>query len=46
MSKSLISRLVGQEKMAQQLFSVGLALSSTWEKARAKDGQREVAGDK
>jgi hypothetical protein len=32
--------------MVQELFSVGLALSSIWEKARARDGQREVAGDK
>jgi hypothetical protein len=32
--------------MAQQLFSAGLALSSTWEKARTRDRQREVAGDK
>jgi hypothetical protein len=32
--------------MAQQIFSVGLALSSIWEKARARDRQREVAGDK
>jgi hypothetical protein len=32
--------------MAQQLLSVGLALSSFWEKARARDRQREVAGDK
>jgi hypothetical protein len=32
--------------MAQQLFLAGLALSSIWEKARARDGQREVAGDK
>jgi hypothetical protein len=32
--------------MAQQLFSAGLALRSVWEKARARDGQREVAGDK
>jgi hypothetical protein len=32
--------------MAQQLFSVGLALSSIWEKARARERQREVAGDK
>jgi hypothetical protein len=46
MSKSLISRLAGREKMAQQLLSAGLALSSTWEKARARDIQREVAGDK
>jgi hypothetical protein len=45
-SKSLISRLAGEEKMAQQLLSVGLALSSIWEKARTRDGQREVAGDK
>jgi hypothetical protein len=45
-SKSLISRLAVQEKMAQQLLSVGLALSSIWEKARARDRQREVAGDK
>jgi hypothetical protein len=43
---SLISRRAGREKMAQQLFLVGLALSSIWEKARARDGQREVAGDK
>jgi hypothetical protein len=46
MSKSLISRLAGQEKMAQQHLSVSLALSSIWEKARARDGQREVVGDK
>jgi hypothetical protein len=47
MSKSLISRLAGQEeKMAQQLFLAGLALSSIWEQARARDRQREVAGDK
>jgi hypothetical protein len=32
--------------MVQQLLSVGLALSSIWEKTRARDGQREVAGDK
>jgi hypothetical protein len=32
--------------MAQQLFLVGLALSSIWEKAGARDGQRQVAGDK
>jgi hypothetical protein len=45
--QSLLSRLVGQEeKMVQQLFLVGLALCSIWEKARATDGQREVAGDK
>jgi hypothetical protein len=35
-----------RRKMAQQLFSAGLALSSIWEKARARDRQREVAGDK
>jgi hypothetical protein len=46
MSKSLISQLAGQEKMAQQLLSAGLALSSICEKARARDRQREVAGDK
>jgi hypothetical protein len=46
MSKSLISRLAGREKMAQQLLSVGLALGSIWEKARSRDRQREVAGDK
>jgi hypothetical protein len=45
MSKSLVSRLAGREKMAQQLLA-GLALSSIWEKARARDGQREVVGDK
>jgi hypothetical protein len=44
--QSLISRLAGQEKMVQQLLLVGLALSSIWEKARARDGQREVAGEK
>jgi hypothetical protein len=33
-------------KMVQQLLSAGLALSSIWEKARARDGQRKVAGDK
>jgi hypothetical protein len=32
--------------MAQQLLSVGLALSSIREKAGARDRQREVAGDK
>jgi hypothetical protein len=32
--------------MAQQLLSAGLALSSIWEKARARDRQKEVAGDK
>jgi hypothetical protein len=32
--------------MTQQLLSTGLALSSVWEKARASDRQREVAGDK
>jgi hypothetical protein len=32
--------------MAQQLLLVGLALSSIWEKARARNGQREVVGDK
>jgi hypothetical protein len=46
MSKRLISQLAGQEKMAQQLLSVGLALSSIWEQARARGRQREVAGDK
>jgi hypothetical protein len=46
MSKSLISRLAGREKMAQQLLLASLALSSIWEKARARGGQREVAGDK
>jgi hypothetical protein len=35
-----------RRKVVQQLFSAGLALSSIWEKARARDGQREVAGDK
>jgi hypothetical protein len=46
LSKSLISRLAGQEKMMQQLLLAGLGLSSIWEKARARDRQREVAGDK
>jgi hypothetical protein len=32
--------------MVQQLLLVGLALSSIWEKARARDRQREVAGEK
>jgi hypothetical protein len=32
--------------MVQQLLSAGLALSSIWEKARARDRQREVVGDK
>jgi hypothetical protein len=32
--------------MVQQLLSVGVALSSIWEKARARDRQREVTGDK
>jgi hypothetical protein len=36
----------GREKMAQQLLSAGLPLSSIWEKSWARDGQREVAGDK
>jgi hypothetical protein len=45
--QSLISRLASrEEKMAQQLFLAGLALSSIWEKGRARDRQREVAGDK
>jgi hypothetical protein len=45
--QSLLSRLAGQEeKLAQQLFLAGLALSSIWEKARARDGQTEVARDK
>jgi hypothetical protein len=38
MSKSLISRVAGQEKIAQQLLSAGLDLSSIWEKARTRDG--------
>jgi hypothetical protein len=46
MFRSLISRLAGREKMEHQLLLVGLALSSIWEKARARDGQKEVAGDK
>jgi hypothetical protein len=37
---------MAERKMVQQLLSAGLNLSSIWEKARAKDGQREVAGDK
>jgi hypothetical protein len=32
--------------MMQQLLLAGLGLSSIWEKARARDRQREVAGDK
>jgi hypothetical protein len=40
MSKSLINRLAGREKMVQQLLSAGLALSSIWEKARARGRQR------
>jgi hypothetical protein len=32
--------------MVGQLLSSGLALSSIWEKVGARDGQREVAGDK
>jgi hypothetical protein len=32
--------------MVQQLLLEGLLLSSLWEKARARDRQREVAGDK
>jgi hypothetical protein len=36
MSKSLISRVAGQEKKAQQLLSAGLVLSSIWEKARSR----------
>jgi hypothetical protein len=35
-----------REKMVQQLLSAGLALSSIWKKARARDRQREVVGDK
>jgi hypothetical protein len=46
MSKSLISRLAGREKMVQQHQQAGLALSSICEKARARDGLKEVAGDK
>jgi hypothetical protein len=41
MSKTLISRLAGREKKAQQLFSVGLDLSSIWEKARALGTDKE-----
>jgi hypothetical protein len=41
LSKSLISKLAGSP-----LLLAGLALSSIWEKARARDGQREVVGDK
>jgi hypothetical protein len=45
--QSLISRLAGRElKMVQQLLSGGQALSSIWEKERAREEQREVAGDK
>jgi hypothetical protein len=33
-------------KMVQELLSAGLALSRIWEKARARDRQREVAGNK
>jgi hypothetical protein len=32
--------------MVQHLLSAGLAVSSIWEKTRARDRQREVAGDK
>jgi hypothetical protein len=46
MFKCLISMLAGWQKTAQQLLSLGLALSSIWEKARARDGQREMARDK
>jgi hypothetical protein len=35
-----------REKMVQQFLLVGLVLSSIWEKARARDGKRDVAGDK
>jgi hypothetical protein len=43
--QSLISRLAGrEEKRVQQLLSVGLALSSIWEKTRARDRQREEVG--
>jgi hypothetical protein len=35
-----------KKKMAQQPLLAGLALSSIWEKARARDRQREEAGDK
>jgi hypothetical protein len=38
MSKSLINRVAGQEKKAQQLLSASLVLSSIWEKARTNDG--------
>jgi hypothetical protein len=33
-------------KMVQQLLLADLALNSIWEKARNRDRQREVAGDK
>jgi hypothetical protein len=39
MSKHLISRLSGQEKMVQQLLSAGI-----WEKARARDRQKRGGG--
>jgi hypothetical protein len=35
-----------RKKWSSALLFAGLALSSIGEKARARDGQREVAGDK
>jgi hypothetical protein len=35
-----------RRKNATAASSVGLALNSIWEKARARDGQRDVVGDK
>jgi hypothetical protein len=35
-----------RKKMVQQLLLADLALSSIWEKAKASDRQRGVAGDK
>jgi hypothetical protein len=35
-----------RKKWHSPFLSAGLALSSIWEKARARDRQREVAGDK
>jgi hypothetical protein len=37
---------MAKKKMAQQLLSAGLALSSIWKKARARGRQRDMAGDK
>jgi hypothetical protein len=42
MSKSLISRLAGQEKMAQQLLSVGLAFGRKQGLGMGKERWQEI----